>query len=76
MYKSMIIEDEQIERETLYKIIQEVFRMSELYAAKMVKSTDLFEEHHPDIILADINIQVIMVWRRCRIRQTAGKWSF
>lgn len=26
MYKIMIIEDEQIERETLYKIIQEDFR--------------------------------------------------
>ena len=58
MYKIMIIEDEQIERETLYKIIQEGFpECQELYAAKNGKEAlTLFEEHHPDIILADINI--------------------
>ena len=35
MYKIMIIEDEQIERETLYKIIQRVFlKCQELYAVQ------------------------------------------
>ena len=52
MYKIMIIEDEQIERETLYKIIQEGFpECQELYAAKNGKEAlTLFEEHHPEII--------------------------
>lgn len=79
MYKIMIIEDEQIERETLYKIIQEGFpECQELYAAKNGKEAlTLFEEHHPDIILADINIPGINgleVIRR--IRQTAGEVEF
>ena len=56
MYKIMIIEDEQIERETLYKIIQEGFpECQELYAAKNGKEAlTLFEEHHPQIAVLDI----------------------
>lgn len=54
----MIIEDEQIERETLYKILQEEFsECEEIYAARNGREAlALFELHHPDIILADINI--------------------
>lgn len=65
MYKIMIIEDEQIERETLYKIIQDSFpECRELYAAKNGKEAlTMFEEYHPDIILADINIPELTVWR-------------
>ena len=79
MYKIMIIEDEQIERETLYKIIQEGFpECQELYAAKNGKEAlTLFEAHHPDIVLADINIPGINgleVIRR--IRQTRQEVEF
>ena len=79
MYKIMIIEDEQIERETLYKIIQDGFpECRELYAAKNGKEAlTMFEEYHPDIILADINIPGINgleVIRR--IRKTESEVGF
>lgn len=58
MYKVMIIEDEQIERETLQQIIQESFpQCKPVLAAKNGREAlQLYEEHHPDIVLADINI--------------------
>ena len=34
MYKILIIEDEQIERETLYKILHDNFTLKGLYMAK------------------------------------------
>lgn len=79
MYKIMIIEDEQIERETLYKIIQDGFpQCQELYAAKNGREAlSMFEEHQPDIILADINIPGINgleVIRR--IRKTGSEAEF
>ena len=78
MYKIMIIEDEQIERETLYKIIQEGFpECQELYAAKNGKEAlTLFEEHHPDIILADINIPGINGLEVIRRIRQYGKQTF
>lgn len=58
MYKVMIIEDEQIERETLQQIIEEYIpQCVPVLAAKNGREAlQLYEEHHPDIVLADINI--------------------
>ena len=57
MYKILIIEDEQIERETLYKILHDNFTIKGLYMAKNGKEAlDVFEREKPEIVLADINI--------------------
>lgn len=58
MFSIMIIEDEQIERETLYKIIKDSFPQCEqVVCAKNGKEAlTLYEECHANIILADINI--------------------
>lgn len=57
MYKILIIEDEQIERETLYKILHDNFTLKGLYMAKNGKEAlDVFEREKPEIVLADINI--------------------
>lgn len=57
MYKILIIEDEQIERETLYKILRENFTLKGLYMAKNGKEAlEIFEREKPEIVLADINI--------------------
>lgn len=58
MFSIMIIEDEQIERESLHKIIKDNFsQCEEVICAKNGKEAlALYEECHPNIILADINI--------------------
>lgn len=54
----MIVEDEQIERETLYKIVKECFPQCHLVicAKNGKEALVLYEEYEPNIILADINI--------------------
>lgn len=42
MYKILIIEDEQIERETLYKILHDNFTLKGLYMAKTGKKHWMF----------------------------------
>ncbi|MEG2800538.1 MAG: response regulator [Longicatena sp.] len=58
MLRLMIIEDEQIERETLHKIIQDNFHDIEaIYVTKNgLEALATYEQHHPQIILADINL--------------------
>ncbi|MEF9961690.1 MAG: response regulator [Erysipelotrichaceae bacterium] len=58
MSKILIIEDEKMERETLEKIIVENFtEVTKVYVAKNgFEALEMYEKHHPELILADINI--------------------
>lgn len=61
MYKLMIVEDEQIERESLQVLIQNCdFPIDEIMTAKNgQEGLEKYHLYHPDIILADIDMPVL-----------------
>lgn len=60
MTRILVIEDEQIERETLVNILEKGIAHVELFAAKNgSEALQLYEKKRPSIILADINIPQI-----------------
>lgn len=61
MYKLMIVEDEKIERDHLVRVV-ELLKLpikTVLTATNGEEGIAVFDEHHPDIIIADINMPIM-----------------
>lgn len=61
MYKIMIVEDEKIERDHLVRVIESLKLplQAVLTATNGEEGITIFDQYHPDIIIADINMPIM-----------------